>query len=789
MRLYYALNVAAGTRAITVTFNGLGGPNGNYGFPQSVVSEFYNVAAVSAFDGQSSSASSKTTGAITTSAAGDLIYQWGTDVSAGDVNWGVQFNGTGITAGSGFTLLSADLQTGSADQYMVQSAAGTITPTFSTSGSDTWSSLAIALKSASAGTPPPSGIRIVHVQHQMIAWPGHTSPVTVAFPSSGNLLVGSFTSTIAFISNVTDGNGNTWMTAASTPGDPAGNPTGAQIVYAPNARTGPTLTNIRLNLNPACSQGDCNFVLYDIAGATASPFDKATTATGNQTSGGTVTMASLTPAAASELVLTVASINFHTINAAVGTGYVLDSQVNAFDDNNAPPGTHPSRLDMDNAFAHIYATSASTVTFRFTANIRTSPPSGISYWGSVAAAFFGTAGAPDSTPPTVPGNLAAHGVSANQINLTWSASSDNVGVTGYRVYRNGSWIGSAASTSYADGGLSPNTTYSYAVAAFDAAGNLSAQSAPASGSTTFTDTTPPTSPANLRASNVTSSAATISWDSSTDDVGVAGYRVFRNNALVQTTGATTFSDSGLAASTSYSYAVAAFDATGNTSPQSVPLTVTTAASGTVATPAFVQLKEAIAESGSVVSTGTFSRAVSSGNLLVVWLWYNSSTQQVASIADTAGNSYALAAGPTTGTVAMAGWRQELWYAKNVAGASSLNVTATFTGAFNSRRTISVHEYSGLDPIAPLDRALGSATSSANASTGTVTTRFATELVFAAALFHTSGSAGPGFTQRSSIASNVSEDKVVTAAGSYAGQFSNNAQAAIVHIATFKAAGQ
>src|SRR6185369_4507585 len=153
------------------------------------------------------------------------------------------------------------------------------------------------------------------------------------------------------------------------------------------------------------------------------------------------------------------------------------------------------------------------------------------------------------------------------------------------------------------------------------------------------------------------------------------------------------------------------------------------------------------------------------------------------------NSYALAAGPTTGTVAMAGWRQELWYAKNVAGASSLNVTATFTGAFNSRRTISVHEYSGLDPIAPLDRALGSATSSANASTGTVTTRFATELVFAAALFHTSGSAGPGFTQRSSIASNVSEDKAVTAAGSYAGQFSNNAQAAIVHIATFKAAGQ
>jgi uncharacterized repeat protein (TIGR01451 family) len=789
MNLYYALNIAAGTQTITIAFNGLGGPGGSYGFPQAVISEFYNVATVSAFDGMSGNASARSAGAITTTSAGDLIYEWGTDVSAGDFNYGVQFNGTSITAGAGFTLLSADLQTGSADQFAIQTSAGTIGPTFSASGSDVWSSLAIALKSASSGTPPPPGIRIVHVQHQMVAWPGHTTPANVAFPSSGNLLVGLFTSTIAFIGGVTDSNGNAWLSAASTPGPPGGNPTGAQIVYAPNASTGSTLTNISLNLSPACSSGDCNLVLYDIAGATTSPFDKARTATGNQLNAGPVTMTSLTTAAGNELTLAVASINFHTINAANGAGYVLDSQVNAFDDNNASPGTHPSRLDMDNAFAHIYTASPSTVTFSFSATTRTSSPSGISFWGSVAAAFFGVASAPDSIPPSIPDNLAVHGVSASQINLSWSASTDNVGVAGYRIYRNGSWAGNSTSTSYADTGLSGQTTYSYTVVAFDAAGNLSAQSAPVSASTTYADTTSPSVPANLRASNVTSNAATLSWDASTDDFGVTGYRIFRGGTLLTTTSATSFTDTGLAASTTYSYSVAAFDASGNVSPASTPLNVTTAAaSGPSAVPAFVQLKESSATANTrSVSTGAFGSPVSSGNLVVVWIWYNSATQNVASVTDTAGNAYAIAVGPTTGTGGMAGWRQELWYAKNIVGASNLNVTATFTGTFYAEKSVTAHEYSGVDPVSPLDVTAAAATSVANASSGSATTRSAGELVFAAALFQTSGGAGAGFTQRSSIASNASEDRVVSSTGAYAGLFTNSAQSAIVQMATFKAA--
>src|SRR5262249_53822771 len=114
MTLYYALNVAAGTQTITVTFDGLDGPGGHYGFPQAVASEFYNVATVSAFDGMSGSATSTTAGSFTTTSPGDLIYEWGIDASAVDATAGGQFNGSSITAGPGFTLLSADLQVGSA---------------------------------------------------------------------------------------------------------------------------------------------------------------------------------------------------------------------------------------------------------------------------------------------------------------------------------------------------------------------------------------------------------------------------------------------------------------------------------------------------------------------------------------------------------------------------------------------------------------------------------------------------------------------------------------------------
>ena len=76
----------------------------------------------------------------------------------------------------------------------------------------------------------------------------------------------------------------------------------------------------------------------------------------------------------------------------------------------------------------------------------------------------------------MPGNVAAQAVSSSQVNVSWNASTDNVGVTGYKVFRDGTLVASPTGTSYQDTGRSAGTTYSYTVLARDAAGNESAQS-------------------------------------------------------------------------------------------------------------------------------------------------------------------------------------------------------------------------------------------------------------------------------------------------------------------------
>lgn len=94
-------------------------------------------------------------------------------------------------------------------------------------------------------------------------------------------------------------------------------------------------------------------------------------------------------------------------------------------------------------------------------------------------AIIANAGNPcvvDTAAPTVPGALKTTTVGSNSIGLSWTASSDNVGVTGYNVYRNGALVGTSSSASYTDTNLSASTAYSYTVSAKDAAGNTSAQS-------------------------------------------------------------------------------------------------------------------------------------------------------------------------------------------------------------------------------------------------------------------------------------------------------------------------
>ncbi|HEV2210257.1 MAG TPA: hypothetical protein VG167_15880, partial [Verrucomicrobiae bacterium] len=100
----------------------------------------------------------------------------------------------------------------------------------------------------------------------------------------------------------------------------------------------------------------------------------------------------------------------------------------------------------------------------------------------------------DTTPPSVPIGFFATPVSSSQINLAWMASTDNVGVVGYLIYRGGTLIATTASTNYSDTNLTASTNYSYAVSAYDAAGNTSAQSTSANATTQATTVTPPPPP-------------------------------------------------------------------------------------------------------------------------------------------------------------------------------------------------------------------------------------------------------------------------------------------------------
>jgi uncharacterized repeat protein (TIGR03806 family) len=196
---------------------------------------------------------------------------------------------------------------------------------------------------------------------------------------------------------------------------------------------------------------------------------------------------------------------------------------------------------------------------------------------------------PDLTPPSVPTGVIASKAAPRSVLVRWNASSDTgTGVAGYHVFRNGAATAiatvTAAQLSFADSGLNANSDYSYTVTAFDAAtpANESAHSAVSGVVHTDVDTTAPSVPQNLTAVAQSSSSIALAWQASSDDAGgsgLAGYRVRRGGVQIQQLAAGTlaYTDSGLSASTQYSYTVRAYDNAGNESGDSNAASATTAA--------------------------------------------------------------------------------------------------------------------------------------------------------------------------------------------------------------------
>ncbi|WP_318528333.1 fibronectin type III domain-containing protein [Nonomuraea gerenzanensis] len=110
-------------------------------------------------------------------------------------------------------------------------------------------------------------------------------------------------------------------------------------------------------------------------------------------------------------------------------------------------------------------------------------------WLTLGQVTVGSGGGTDTTPPAAPTGLTSPSRTSGSVTLSWTAATDNVGVAGYRVHRGSTEVGTTATTSFTDTGLSPATAYTYTVKAHDAAGNTSAASAPVTVTTLPSSTT------------------------------------------------------------------------------------------------------------------------------------------------------------------------------------------------------------------------------------------------------------------------------------------------------------
>lgn len=191
---------------------------------------------------------------------------------------------------------------------------------------------------------------------------------------------------------------------------------------------------------------------------------------------------------------------------------------------------------------------------------------------------------PPAVSITAPTNFvgsATLGAEGPAVNLSWTASQGSV--DHYDIYRDGTKIGfaNAPTTKYYDiSSLSHSTSYSYYVKAVDAEGGQSPASNTINVITPPPDTQRPTAPTNVKAITSTKNSISLQWSQSSDNVGVVGYKVYRDQRKLQPLLITTVTDTttnilNLSANTGYSFYVTAVDAAGNESPPSAVITAKT----------------------------------------------------------------------------------------------------------------------------------------------------------------------------------------------------------------------
>lgn len=405
--IYVALNVATGTR--TISFNQ---SSVNADFAEVTVSEFYNLATSSAMDvshcngNTGSSGTSITAGSITPTVSGDLLWQYAVNTGAGGSSPNSVSSFTvGSQSAVPWKLLGTSLHDGNAVQAGVYNTTAAINPTFSSASSEQWTSCVVALKAANAGSPPSSAFRIIHMLHEQVH-SGASSPVTIEFPSSGNLVIASDASGATAISSITSVPSNTWSSTGAMAGS-AANTAGSQIYYAGNATTSNSLT---LTVNLSGTVYDSTIMMYDVTGASTSPFDVDSCSSGaysnascggNQTSEAfsfTTCSSCLRPSGASggsELILGTHQWNWGTATAVATTpsGGLFDAATYTGNSVNGP-----EYVDQNGGWFHLYTSATTPITFTYTMSLSQAE----GWWaGRVAAFMSANSTTQQPAPPTL----------------------------------------------------------------------------------------------------------------------------------------------------------------------------------------------------------------------------------------------------------------------------------------------------------------------------------------------------------------------------------------------------